>query len=148
MRRSRGSEGMSKCLYFRTTISNGADRTRRLQELHDFLQKMGDAEIAEIWVDYGNYPALYCLLNGQRGWLMYLRHDGDGGFSSRNTTYSGSEKDTLEYYLSNGQRDVYPASWALPRPQVFAAIEWFAAHGRSPPGYCLVQRLWRRCFNA
>jgi hypothetical protein len=34
-------------------------------------------------------PILCALINGELGWLMYLREEGDSGFSSRNPNYDG-----------------------------------------------------------
>ncbi len=48
------------------------------------------------------------LINGSLGWLMYLRENGDAGFSSRIPKYTGSSDAKLEYFLSNDQRDEYP----------------------------------------
>lgn len=39
---------------------------------------------------------------------MYLRYNGDAGFSSRNPSYAGQPDANQEYYLSNGQREEYP----------------------------------------
>ena len=86
----------------------------------------------EIWIDHNPYPSLCALVNGERGWLMCLRYDGDAGFSSRNPRYAGSPDARIEYRLANGQVDVYPAAWAYPRADVFAALEYFARHRRVP----------------
>jgi hypothetical protein len=82
---------------------------------------------------------------------MYLRHDqGDSGFSSRNpmfdesdATLSGLAFDgrfgrdrvpVITYRLSNGQKDDFPASWALPEPDIMRALEYFVEHdGRRSP---------------
>jgi hypothetical protein len=72
-------------------------------------------------------------VNGDRAWLMYLRYDGDAGFSSRNPEYQGPEYAVVDYFLSNGQCDEYPASWTYPTDQVFKVLEWFAANRSSPP---------------
>jgi hypothetical protein len=56
---------------------------------------------------------------------MYLRHNGDSGFSSRNPNFSGNPDDSIEYQLDNGQLDVYPASWALPLAAVREALRSF-----------------------
>ena len=45
---------------------------------------------------------------------MYLRYNGDVGFSSRNIKYEGPAKSTIEYRLDNGRHDEYPASWTYP----------------------------------
>jgi hypothetical protein len=73
------------------------------------------------------------LINGDRGWLMYLRWDGDAGFSSRNPAYDGPSNAEIEYQLSNGQHDMYPASWALPLAQVRQALDFFDLNHRPPP---------------
>lgn len=73
------------------------------------------------------------LVNGDSGWLMYLREEGDAGFSSRNPNYSGPAGATIEFILSNGQRDEYPTSWALPVADVERALAYFREHNRPPP---------------
>ncbi len=64
---------------------------------------------------------------------MYLRYPGDAGFSSRNPDYAGSPDTMIDYMLSNGQMDRYPASWALPLPLIERAIDYFRSEGRPPP---------------
>jgi|SRR5215467_10954765 len=66
---------------------------------------------------------------------MYLRHDdGDTGFRSHNPAFEGADPASgrfafvsrfdgelvavIEYRLSNGQEDQYPASWALPEQEI------------------------------
>ena len=73
------------------------------------------------------------LINGEVGWLMYLRENGDPGFSSRNPAFSGDADALIDYHLENGQHDQYPASWALPLDQVQRALEHFITHGEPPP---------------
>jgi hypothetical protein len=81
---------------------------------------------------------LAALLNRDIGWLMYLRHDeGDAGFSSRNPAFGGSDSAMIEYQLSNGQHDEYPASWALPAKEIMRALEHFIEHqGDRAPFVC------------
>jgi len=93
----------------------------------------------------GEGPSLFALLNGDIGWLMYLRHDdGDTGFSSRNPAFGSSDVTperpafvsrfggvlvpVIEYRLANGQMDEYPASWALHEQQIMSALEYFVEH--------------------
>ena len=64
---------------------------------------------------------------------MYLREPGDAGFSSRNPDYAGPENATVEYQLSNGQRDEYPASWALSLDLVQRALAYFESRKEPPP---------------
>jgi hypothetical protein len=64
---------------------------------------------------------------------MHLRENGDSGFSSRSPDYDGPTDAQIEYRLSNGQHDLYPASWALPVATVRQALEYFERkHQRSP----------------
>ena len=94
---------------------------------------MADPHYQEIWLNSPDGQSLCALINGDVGWLMYLRKNGDAGFSSRNPHYSGSERATIDYVLSNGQRDEYPASWALSIFDVKRALKYFQDHNRPPP---------------
>jgi hypothetical protein len=87
----------------------------------------------EVWVQSPDGQALCALINGDRGWLMYLREEGDSGFSSRNPDYDGPPDAQIEYRLNNGQHDLYPASWALPIAEVRRALEYFEREHRRPP---------------
>jgi hypothetical protein len=78
-------------------------------------------------------PILCALINGDLGWLMYLREEGDSGFSSRNPNYNSPAHAQIEYRLDNGQHDLYPASWALPVEEVRRAIEYFEREHQRPP---------------
>lgn len=89
-------------------------------------------KFAERWVHLPDGQAMCALVNGDLGWLMYLREEGDAGFSSRNPNYGGPPGATVEYYLSNGQRDEYPAAWALPVAVVQQALEYFQRERRPP----------------
>jgi hypothetical protein len=63
---------------------------------------------------------------------MYLREPEDTGFTSRNPDYTGALHDVIEYRLSNGQVDEYPAHWALPTELVERALEHFRRTGEQP----------------
>ena len=91
------------------------------------------APFEEVWLRLPDDQILCALINGDRGWLMYLREEGDSGFSSRNSTYDGPPDAKIEYELSNGQHDLYPASWALPIAEVRRAIEYFEREHKRPP---------------
>ena len=79
---------------------------------------MRDPRFREICDEAPDGQSLSALINGDFGWLMYQRGGDDPGFSSRNPNYAGEPDATIEYFLSNGQRDEYPASWALPTSEV------------------------------
>jgi hypothetical protein len=85
----------------------------------------------EIWVRAGE-KSMCAMINGDRGWLMYLGRPGDSGFSSRNAAYDGPADALIEYYLDNGQRDVYPASWAYPISDVKRALAYFRREKKRP----------------
>jgi len=44
----------------------------------------------EVWLESPSGSALCALINGDVGWLMYLRERDDAGFSSPNPNYVGS----------------------------------------------------------
>src|SRR5687768_11728570 len=87
----------------------------------------------EVWASAPNGASLCALINGQVGWLMFLRAPEDPGFSSRNPEYIGDPNAEIQYCLANGQVDTYPASWALPLAVVEQALSFFRASGERPP---------------
>ena len=87
----------------------------------------------EIWIESPDGQSLCALIHGDRGWLVYLRGPGDPGFSSRDASYAGDPEAMIEYRLSNGQHDWYPASWSLPLVEVRRALDYFAKEHRQPP---------------
>jgi hypothetical protein len=91
-----------------------------------------EAPFDEVWVESPDGQSLCALINGDRGWLMYLRYSGDSGFSSRNPNYDGPPDAKIEYILSNGQLDEYPASWAVPVTEVLRALEYFEREYQRP----------------
>jgi len=60
---------------------------------------------------------------------MFLRFEGDTGFSSRNPNYEGPENEMLKVKLANGQLDEYPLSWAYPENIWTKALLHFAKTG-------------------
>lgn len=86
----------------------------------------------EVWLESPDGKVLLALINGEVGWLMYLREPCDAGFSSRNPSYAGPEDEMVEYYLSNGQRDLYPRAWAYPTDIVERALDYFRQHNAPP----------------
>lgn len=93
---------------------------------------MSDQQHQEIWVEKPDGQSMCALINGDIGWIMYLRREGDPGFGSRSQDYEGAESAHIDYVLSNGQRDRYPASWALPTAAVNRALGYFRATGKPP----------------
>lgn len=103
-----------------------------LAELDDALNP-GRPQFLELWIEGGNGATLCALLNGDSGWLMYLRENGDPGFSSRNVEYAGPADGAIQYRLDNGQVDEYPACWALPAGDVKKALQHFLLTGEPAP---------------
>ena len=96
-----------------------------------------NGQYKEIWI----YPketedderAMMALINGAWGWLLYLREEGDSGFSSRNPNYKETDDDNMmDFMLSNGQLDYYPLSYILPVEQVMKALDYFEKNHKLP----------------
>lgn len=77
-----------------------------------------------------NDESLCALINGDIGWLMYLRFEGDTGFSSRNLNIT-SEED-IEFSLDNGQGDFYPKNWTYHLNTLSKAMASFLEDGKPP----------------
>jgi hypothetical protein len=107
-------------------INNVSYEVSELNELHVHLIHVLRRQFAEIWMQYAaENPTICALTNGQAAWLMYLRYEGDAGFSTRDPNYSGPPKAVIEYYLANGQRHEYPASWNITTAEAMRALEYF-----------------------
>lgn len=101
--------------------------------IHTLQQNWDKERYQEIWVyTEDDEQVMMALINGDFGWLMYLREEGDAGFSSRNPEYVGSDDETMEFYLSNGQLDKYPLAWVLPMDQVKRALDYFEKYHKPP----------------
>lgn len=92
-----------------------------------------DTECDEVWLEAPDGQTLCALINGDVGWLMYVREPGDAGFSSRNPSYQGDPQAQIKYRLNNGQLDSYPATWALPVEEIRRALDYFSKEHRRPP---------------
>jgi hypothetical protein len=102
-------------------------------ELSEVLAGFAQEEFREIWLNVPDFPTLSALVNRAGGWLIYMRHAGDAGLSSRNVNFGGNPDELAKYQLSNGQVDDYPASWGFPEADVFEALAYFLEHGSRPP---------------
>lgn len=114
------------------TINGEPLSPAEVEETERLLASIGQTDDLEIWVSEGNGSSLCALLNRHCGWLMFLRFEGDTGFSSRNPLreeIGGAEE---AFVLSNGQVDAYPSSWTIDRKLVFDALLEFVASGQRP----------------
>lgn len=103
-------------------------------ELHMCLAQVRRGQFSEVWMQATDgWPSICALISGEAAWLMFLRFGGDAGFSTRNPDYSGSPKAVIEYYLPNGQRDEYPASWNITADAAILALEYFLKEARMAP---------------
>ena len=97
-----------------------------LDELRVRLARIRRTQFSEVWLQHtAGWPAIAALINGEAAWLMYVRHEGDAGLSTRNPLYTGPGKAVIEYFLSNGQRDEYSASWNITTSEALRALEYF-----------------------
>lgn len=103
-------------------------------ELNSCLAHVRRSQFSEVWMQQpDSWPSICDLINGEAAWLMFLRFEGDAGFSTRNPDYSGPAIAVIEYYLSSGQRDEYPASWNITTSEALRALEYFLAEQKMAP---------------
>jgi hypothetical protein len=116
-------------------IINGA--TFEIDDCDELRARIAEAAMSqflEIWLQGGaQWPAICALVNNEAAWLMFVRHEGDAGFSTTNPSYAGPQDAAIEYYLSNGQRDEYPASWNITTAEARRALEYFFEHKAMAP---------------
>ncbi|WP_211831184.1 Imm1 family immunity protein [Kistimonas asteriae] len=97
----------------------------------DLINKIDSPQqFKEIWLSSPTGQKLCALINGDIGWLMYLRSESDTGFSSRNPAIK-SEKE-IEYCLSNGEENHFPEKWAYPIATIKEAMLYFINTSNRP----------------
>jgi hypothetical protein len=101
---------------------------RTVEELRERLRSPRP-QFLELWAAAPPAQSLCALISGDVGWLMFLRENGDAGFSTSNPRDCGSPDALIDYQLDNGQHDQYPAAWTLPVSEVQRALEHFITHG-------------------
>ena len=126
-------EGLATGVYaMQLSINDQAFTVNAAEGVRDTLASVGPQPFREIWINADGGRALCALLNGERGFLMYLRMEGDAGFTSRNPAFTGHDT-PIEYRLRNGQEDKFPTSWALREDVIIAALEYFVSHEDKAP---------------
>jgi hypothetical protein len=115
-----------------TTISfNGAEEEMGAAELpSEALARFNSSERFELWASEHEGPSLCMLRSGEHAFLMYLRFSGDSGFVSKGES---AAEGVIEYELSNGQRDEYPAAWCIPVEQCYKAVNHFLSNKGQRP---------------
>jgi hypothetical protein len=66
---------------------------------------------------------------------MFDKSDATLGGLAYDSRMGGERGPVIAYRLSNGQRDEYPASWAMPEPDIMRALEHFVEHNGSRPPF-------------
>ena len=94
------------------------------------MQLTSCEQFKEIWIEGSEGSRMCALINNDIGWLMYLRHDGDAGYSTRNPEIESKEE--IEFVLDNGQRDLYPRNWTYPISKLKLALLSFLANNQLP----------------
>ena len=117
----------------RLSINNSEVSITTADELRRALSRHGSEQFLEVWLNVDNGPSICAHMNRDVGWVMYLRENGDPGFSSRNPALNGTEKKLIEFELSNGQMDEYPGSWTFSKTQCFEALNYFLLHQARTP---------------
>jgi hypothetical protein len=109
-----------------TVTFQGAPRlVQSIEEFGRALDDFDKHEEFELWLNTEDGRALCMLRNADMAWLMYLWHEGDSGCTSiGNPQLQG----TVQYQLSNGQVDEYPAAWCLQVEDCYKALAYFFAN--------------------
>ena len=115
------------------TISHEIYKVSQPQELKQLLSE-APCPLVEVGLNNKDgWPTICALINADSGWLIYLRSEGDSGFSTRNPEYRGSPTAVIEYLLADGQRDEYPASWDISTAEAMRALEYFLTEEKMAP---------------
>jgi hypothetical protein len=102
------------------------------EEMGCLLDRVDKSPMFELWAAVSKGPSLCMLRTGGDAWLMYLRQEGDSGFSSRSPV---ERLGTAEFRLSNGQRDEYPLSWCIDVEQCYKAMAYFFENAGAKPDW-------------
>lgn len=121
-----------KLVTTRVTINGETLAAATEREGEDALTRCMAVRNLDLWVEREG-SALAVLANGERAWVMFLRHAGDPGFSSRDPAYAGPEDVIMAFRLANGQVDEYPLGWTVPRYEALRAARHFLLTGERPP---------------
>jgi hypothetical protein len=118
----------------RITISvNGAES--HIKSAPELLTVMADAasmKYLEVWVEKGT-ESICMLANGSQAWLMYLLNQDEEFYSTRNPKVDEDTGEYLDFFLANGQGDVYPVSYLIAKEEAIRGMEYFIEHGGRAP---------------
>ncbi len=99
------------------------------EEIDSHLE--ADFKFKHFTVTLSDGQSIAALINGDIGWLMYLRDADDIGFSTRNPEFSDAEG-MMEFVLENGQGDEYPTFYTYGVSDIRKALHEFVDKRRLP----------------
>lgn len=102
------------------------------EELCDRITDATKLREHELWIMCDTGQALCMLKNGTHAFLMYLKNDEHAGLVSKG---NDDTKQLIEYRLSNGQVDEYPASWCIPAKVCYQVVIDFCLHNGARPDW-------------
>jgi len=103
-----------------------------LDELRAVLSRTRDAASEEFWLVHPSGPRICMLRNRGRALLMFQAGDDDTGLVARSRGEPPAVG-VVEFTLSNGQRDEYPAAWTVSAEEAVAALDYFFATVATTP---------------
>lgn len=96
-----------------------------IDSLSERLAGLSGLPRAELRIHEVDGPSLCLLKSDDRALLTFLSNDEDPGQTSRDGGTSASPADLVEFTLSNGQIDQYPASWTVDYAVARRVVEYF-----------------------
>jgi hypothetical protein len=105
-------------------VTDLADLRTHLAAVRDKQWSEVNLGVDEDQEEESNFFGIIALVNGERSLLVYFRHDGDSGLTSRDSEYVGPPTATLQFQLNNGQVDEYPVAWTTPTEAALRALEY------------------------
>ena len=112
------------------TFNGKRQEVSSIEQLSVALDQFDQVDQFEVWLSASRGQAICMLRNESNAWLMYLRYDGDSGFTSQAKT---GRTGVASYKLSNGQVDEYPLSWCIEVEQCYKALAYFFANEGGKP---------------
>jgi len=122
-------------------INNQETVVQEATAIEGLLGSQSKEKYLDVWVGHLKGSSLTALINGERGWLLWINEKYPAGFGSRNPHYTGlleakieSREGTFPAACSEGiKKDEYPANWAIPRGEIALALHYFCKTGERTP---------------
>ena len=114
------------------TFNGLAQPINTVEELGLALDRFDRVQQFEVWMTAPNGAAMCMLRSGKDAFLMYLRNEGDSGFTSLGNSIQCG---IALYTLSNGQVDEYPLSWCIEVENCYKAIAYFYVNEGAKPNW-------------